>query len=79
MVFISCKAEQPLNGIELQEKENENNEIIIEMLFRKILKRKRTRLDFNVILIIGQRKTFYHERILELSCARKETAGLDVS
>ena len=28
--------------------------------------------------IIGQSKTFYRQRILESSCARKETADIDI-
>ena len=30
------------------------------------------------ILIIGQRKAFYRQRIPELSCVRKETVGIDI-
>ena len=30
------------------------------------------------ILIIGQRKAFYRQRIPEFSCARKETADIDI-
>ena len=28
--------------------------------------------------IIGQKKTFYRERILEFSCARKETVDINI-
>ena len=28
--------------------------------------------------IIGQRKTFYRQRIAEFSCARKETVDIDI-
>ena len=28
--------------------------------------------------IIGQRKAFYRQRIPELSCAKKETVGIDI-
>ena len=28
--------------------------------------------------IIGQRKAFYRQRIPEFSCAKKETAGIDI-
>ena len=28
--------------------------------------------------IIGQRKTFYRQRILEYSCAKKETVDIDI-
>ena len=30
------------------------------------------------ILIIGQRKAFYRQRIPELSCVRKETVDIDI-
>ena len=32
----------------------------------------------NAIKIIGQRKAFYRQRIPESSCARKETADIDI-
>ena len=33
---------------------------------------------FKIIQIIGQRKAFYRQRILELSCATKETADIGI-
>ena len=30
------------------------------------------------ISIVGQKKVFYRQRILESSCARKETADIDI-
>ena len=38
--FTPCKAEQLLRGIELQEKEEENDEKDVEKLFRKSPRKK---------------------------------------
>ena len=40
MGFIPCKAEQPLQGMELQEKEEEKDEKDMGKLFRKNPKKK---------------------------------------
>ena len=57
--FTLCKAEQPLQGMELQENEERKNEADIGKLFRKSSKKKvsiKSRL-IEVIQTIGQRKT----------------------
>ena len=78
MSFIPCKAEQPLQGMELQEKE-EKDENHRGKLYRKNSRKKvsiNSRLK--AIYIIGQRKAFCGQRIPESSCARKETVDIEI-
>ena len=76
--FTPCKAEQPLRGMELQEKE-EKDENHRGKLYRKNPRKKvsiNSRLK--AIYIIGQRKAFCGQRIPESSCARKETVDIEI-
>ena len=66
------KAEQPLQDMELQEKEAQKDWSIQETCFRKNQQLK------DVTKIIGQRKAFYRQRIPGCSCARKETVDIDI-
>ena len=79
MGFTSCKAEQPLRGMELQKKKSPKRLQHTGNLFIKNLQLKD---DCNSRLkttkIIGQKKTFYRQRIPESSCARKETVDRDI-
>ena len=51
---------------------------VTENPFRKNLQNKAVISKFNAILIIGQRKAFYRDRIPESSCERKETVDIDI-
>ena len=70
--FTPCKAGQPLRGMELQEKKSTKRlkEICLERTYRKKVS-VNSRLQ--ATKIISQKKAFYRQRILESSCARKET------
>ena len=77
-VSLHAKAEQPLRGMDLQEKE-EKDENHRGKLYRKNPRKKvsiNSRLK--AIYIIGQRKAFCGQRIPESSCARKETVDLEI-
>ena len=47
-------------------------------LFRKNLQVKGVFLDLKPLYIIGQRKAFFRQSVLESSCARKETVDIDI-
>ena len=72
--FTPYKAEQPLRGMELQEKEAQKGysrqEICLERTYRYKMS---VNSRLTATKIIGQRKAFYRQRIPEFSCARKET------
>ena len=75
MGFTPCKAEQPLRGMQLQEKKHKKDQLQgTENLFRKnLLKDASVNSGLKVTKIIGKRKAFYRQRILEFSRVRKET------
>ena len=66
--FTPCKAELPLRGMELQEKEAQKDYIIQE---KRCVRLKATK-------IIGQRKAFHRQKIPGSSCARKEIVHTDI-
>ena len=68
MGFTPCKAELPLRGMELQEKEAQKDYIIQE---KRCVRLKVTK-------IIGQRKAFHRQKIPGSSCARKEIVHTDI-
>ena len=68
MGFTPCKAELPLRGMELQEKEAQKDYIIQE---KRCVRLKATK-------IIGQRKAFHRQKIPGSSCARKEIVHTDI-
>ena len=75
----SCKAEQPLRGMQLQEKETQQKLKHTGNLFRKNLQLKMSvNSRLKVTKIIGQRKAFIRQRIPESSIARKETVDIDI-
>ena len=75
MGFTPCKAEQPLRGMELQEKKAQKRLQYTENLFRKNLQLKMSvNSGLKATKIIGQRKAFYRQKIPEFSRARKEIA-----
>ena len=77
--FIACKAEQPLRGIEIQEKEAQKGSGIHEICLERTYSYKiSANSRLKATKIIGQRKTFYRKRISESSCARKETVDIDI-
>ena len=74
-----CKAEQSLQGMELQEKEAQKRQSIQEICLERTHSWKmsvNSRLKANKI--VGQRKAFFKQRILESSCAKKETVDIDI-
>ena len=68
MGFTPCKAELPLRGMELKEKEAQKDYIIQE---KRCVRLKATK-------IIGQRKAFHRQKIPGSSCARKEIVHTDI-
>ena len=68
MGFTPCKAELPLRGMKLQEKEAQKDYIIQE---KRCVRLKATK-------IIGQRKAFHRQKIPGSSCARKEIVHTDI-
>ena len=70
--FTPCKAEQPLQGMELPAKEAKKTIEYSGNLFRKNLQL------LKATKIIGQRKAFYKQRIPEFGCARKENVDIDI-
>ena len=79
MGFTPCKIEQPLGGMELQEKETQKDYSIQEIgLERTYIQKMSVNSRLKATKIIGQRKAFYRQRIPESSCARKETVDIDI-
>ena len=80
MGFTPCNAEQPLRGMELQEKKKAQKRLQdTENLFRKNLQLKMSvNSGLKATKIIGERKAFYRQRIPEFSCATKETVDIDI-
>ena len=77
--FTTCKAEQPLQSMELQEKKSTIRLKHTGSLFRKNLQLKMSvNSRLQTTKIIGQRKTFYKQRIPKSSCASKETVDIDI-
>ena len=64
--FFPCKAEQPLQGMELQEKRSTKRLKHTGNLFRKSIQLR------------GQGKAFYRQSMSEPSCARKETVDITI-
>ena len=78
MGFTPCKAEQLLQGMELQEKEAQKDYRIQEICLERTYSQNMS-VDsrFKATKIIGQRKAFSRQRIAESSCQRKETVYID--
>ena len=70
--FTPCKAEQPLQGMELPAKEAKKTIEYSGNLFRKNLQL------LKATKIIGQRKAFYKQRIPESNCPRKEPVDMGI-
>ena len=79
MGFTPCKAEQPLQNMELQEKKHKKDCRIQEICLERTYSKKiSVNSGIKATKIIGQRKAFYRQRIPEFSCARKETVDIDI-
>ena len=79
MGFTPCKTEQPLRGIELQEKEAQKEYSIQEICLESTYSSKMSDSSrLKATKIIGQRKAFCRQRIPECSCVRKETVDIDI-
>ena len=79
MRFTPCKTEQPLLGMELQEKEAQKEYSIQEICLESTYSSKMSdNSRLKATKIIGQRKAFYQQRIPECSCVRKETVDIDI-
>ena len=78
MGFTPCKAEQPLRGMELLEKQAQDHSIEEICLKRAYSSKVSVNSRLQATKIIGQRKAFYSQRIPESSCARKETVDIDI-
>ena len=77
--FTPCKAEQPLRGMELHEKKHKKDYRIQKISLERTYSQKMSvNCELKATKIIGQRKVFYRQRILEFSCARKETVDIDI-
>ena len=71
--------EQPLRGMELQEKEAQKDYCIQEICLERTYNYKMSvNSRLKTTEIIGQRKAFYRQIIPESSCARKETVDIDI-
>ena len=72
--FTLCKAEQPLQDMDLQKKHKKIK------AYRKSFYKEPTVNRCLLILDLkpGQRKAFYRQRIPESSCAKKETVDIDI-
>ena len=65
--------------MELQEKEAQQDYSIWEICLERTYSQKMSvNSTLKATKIIGQRKAFYRQRIPEFSCARKETADIDI-
>ena len=79
MGFTLCKAEKPLRGKELQEKDAQKDYSIQKIcLERTYSKKVSANSRLKATKIISQRKAFNGQRIPESSCARKETVDIDI-
>ena len=79
MGFTPCKTEQSLRGTELQEKEAQKDYSVQEISLERTYSLKMSvNSRYKTTKIIGQRKAFYRQKIIESSCARKETAVIDI-
>ena len=79
MGFTTCKAEQSPRGMELQEKEARKDYNIQEICLERTYSCKMSvHSRHKGTKIIGQRKTFYRQRIPESTCAKKETVDIDI-
>ena len=77
-VSLHAKAEQPLRGMELQEKE-EKDEDHREKLYRKNPREKVSNNSrLKPIYITGQRKPFCGQRFPNSSFTRKETVDIEI-
>ena len=77
--FTLWRAEQPLQGMELLEKEEEKVEKHKGKLLRRNPKIKVSiNSIFKTIQIISSRKTFFRQRISESSCLWKEIVDIDI-
>ena len=73
MGFTPCKAELPLWGMKLQEKDEEKDKKQTGKLFRKnLLIKGSVNSRLKAISIIGQRKAFHRQGISESSCIYNE-------
>ena len=76
--FLLSKAEEPLQGMELQNKK-ENNEMIEEsFLERAQIKKLCVNSRLKVIVIRGQRKELYRQGTPKSSSLRKWTVEIDI-
>ena len=76
--FLLSKAEEPLQGMELQNKK-ENNEMIEEsFLERAQTKKLCVNSRLTVIVIRGQKKELYRQGTPKSSSLRKETVEIDI-
>ena len=74
-----CVFEQPLQGMELQEKEAQKDySIQVVCLERTCSYKMSVNSRFKATKIMGQRKEFYRQRIPESSCAREKTVDIDI-
>ena len=77
--FNTCKAEQPLKGMELQEKEAQKDHSIQDICLERTYSKKMSlNSRLKATQIIRRRKAFYRQRILEPSCVRRETIDIDI-
>ena len=77
--FTPCKAEEPLQGMELQEKETQKDYNIQEIcLGRTYSSKMSVNSIFKATYIISQKKAFYRQRTPESSRVRKETIDIDI-
>ena len=68
-----CKTEQLLQGMELQEKEAQK-----DTNYKKSVQKESINSRLKAIYIMDQKKAFYRQRTPEPSCAKKETADIDL-
>ena len=77
--FTPCKPEEPQQGMELQEKEAQEDYSIQEIcLGRTYIAKMSVNSVFKATYIISQKKVFYRQRTPESSCVRKETIDIDI-
>ena len=79
MGFTPCKAEQPLRGMELQEKQAQKDHSIEKICLERAYSSKvsvNSRLQ--AAKIIDPTKAFYRQRVPESSCARKKTVDIAI-
>ena len=73
------QAEQPLQGMELQEKDAQKYCSIQEISLERTYSLKMSvNPRLKATKIIDQRKAFYRQKIPQSSCARKETVDIDI-